>query len=145
MDDKFRPTFATFKGHHKEIVSFKFKFNKAIAKTLLLIYIKFMKICLKIFDKVEFKNILHRWYHHVWPLTSDITLIFNVYKDRFCPNIRSHDRKLRIFLSQNFKPANFCSSFVNEQNFKDMFKSTFCSYMQIIKTLCPIIFEIFKI
>ena len=31
------------------------------------------------------------------------------------------------------------------QNFKDMFKSTFCSYLQIIKTVCPMQFEKFKI
>ena len=29
------------------------------------------------------------------------------------------------------------------QNFKDLFKSTFYSYLQIIKTVCPIKFEIY--
>ena len=31
------------------------------------------------------------------------------------------------------------------QNFKNMFKSTVSSYLQIMKTLCPIKLEIFKI
>ena len=31
-----------------------------------------------------------------------------------------------------------------KQNFKDMFKSKFCSHLQIIKMVCPIKFEIFK-
>ena len=30
------------------------------------------------------------------------------------------------------------------QNLKNMLKSTFCSYLQIIKTVCPIKFEIFR-
>ena len=31
------------------------------------------------------------------------------------------------------------------QNFKNMFKRTICSYLQIIKTVYPVKFEIFKI
>ena len=30
-------------------------------------------------------------------------------------------------------------------NFKDLFQSTVCSHLQIIKTVCPIKFEIFKV
>ena len=55
--------------------------------TLLSIYLKIMKIELVLFEKEDFKNILQvkidinrRWRHHVWPMTSDMTLIFNVYR-----------------------------------------------------------------
>ena len=47
-----------------------------IVLTLLSIYIKLMKNeSLKIFYRNH-----HRWHHRVWPLTSDLTLIFNVHK-----------------------------------------------------------------
>ena len=40
-----------------------------------------------------------------------------------------HDHKLRIFLSQNFKLVQLL---IINQNFKNMFKSTVCSYLSAI-------------
>ena len=39
----------------------------------------------------------------------------------------------------------FALVFLMNRNFKDLFKRTFCSHLQIIKTVYPIKFEIFKI
>ena len=59
---------------------------------------------------------------------------------------RPHDHKLRIFLSQNFKLVliSFAVVLLMKRNFKDLFKSTFCSHLQIYKTVCPIKLEISK-
>ena len=56
----------------------------------------------------------------------------------------THDHKLRIFLSQNFKllSITFAEVLIINQNFNIVFE---CSYLQIIKTVYQIIFEIFVI
>ena len=59
-------------------------------------------------------------------------------------SIRPHDHKLRIYLSQNFKLVLLLHYLVllMKQNFKDLCKSAFCSHLQIIKSVCPVKFDL---
>ena len=61
-------------------------------------------------------------------------------------DIRPYDHKLRIFLSQKFELVLLLQYFLlMNQHFKNMFKGKICSYLQIMKPVYPIKFEIFKI
>ena len=66
--------------------------------------------------------------------------------ERVTTHNRPNDHKTENILKSKFETSiTFAVVLLMNQNLKDMFKSTFSSYLQIIKTVCPIKIEIFKI
>ena len=72
-------------------------------------------------------------------LQKDINNNIQSMKMIFKTFIWPHDHKIKKILKAKFQTRiTFVVVLLMNWNFKDLFKNTFCSHLQIIKTVCPI-------